>query len=44
MTTPSPHHAVRDYLDDLRDAARQLPAGRRRELLAEIEAEEASER
>lgn len=37
MSTTPEHRAVREYLDDLRNATRDLPAQRRRELLTEIE-------
>lgn len=38
MSTAPPHPAVDQYLDDLRQATRDLPRHRQRELLAEIEA------
>jgi hypothetical protein len=37
MTTDTLHPLAADYLESLRRAGRDLPAGRRRELLAEIE-------
>jgi uncharacterized membrane protein len=37
MSEAPEHPAVRQYLDDLRKATRDLPPGRQRELLAEIE-------
>ena len=37
MTTTPRQRAVRQYLDDLRRATRDLPSARQRELLAEIE-------
>jgi hypothetical protein len=40
MTTDTLHPLAADYLERLRRAARSLPPGRRRDLLADIEGQQ----